>query len=162
MTAGEDNGPPLQCSFLANPKDGRAWWAAIYGVAQSQTRLKRLSSSSRETASARTGSSSLGWAGLSLYSTDFSINCISYELLYTFNTVGFTSSSNGKESACTAGDRGSIPGSGRSPGKRNGNLLQYSCLKNSMGRGPGWLQSMGSQRVRYDCATNSFSFYLKN
>ena len=43
---GEGNGNPLQCSCLENPRDGRAWWAAAYGVAQSRTRLKRLSSSS--------------------------------------------------------------------------------------------------------------------
>ena len=43
---GEGNGNPLQCSCLEDPRDGGAWWAAIYGVAQSQTRLKRLSSSS--------------------------------------------------------------------------------------------------------------------
>ena len=43
---GEGNGNPLQCSCLENPKDGGAWWAAVYGVAQSRTRLKRLSSSS--------------------------------------------------------------------------------------------------------------------
>ena len=43
---GEGNGNPLQCSCLENPRDGRAWWAAIYVVAQSQTRLKWLSSSS--------------------------------------------------------------------------------------------------------------------
>ena len=43
---GEGNGDPLQCSCLENPRDGRAWWAAIYGVAQSRTRLKQLSSSS--------------------------------------------------------------------------------------------------------------------
>ena len=42
---GEGNGNPLQCSCLENPGDGRAWWAAVYGVAQSRTRLKRLSSS---------------------------------------------------------------------------------------------------------------------
>ena len=42
----EGNGNPLQCSCLENPRDGGAWWAAIYGVAQSQTPLKRLSSSS--------------------------------------------------------------------------------------------------------------------
>ena len=42
----EGNGNPLQCSCLENPSDGGAWWAAIYGVAQSQTRLKQLSSSS--------------------------------------------------------------------------------------------------------------------
>jgi len=43
---GEENGNPLQCSCLENPRDGGTWWAAIYGVAQSRTRLKRLSSSS--------------------------------------------------------------------------------------------------------------------
>ena len=43
---GEGNGNPLQCSCLENPRDGRAWWAAVYGVEQSWTRLTRLSSSS--------------------------------------------------------------------------------------------------------------------
>ena len=42
---GEGNGNPLQCSCLENPRDGGAWWAAVYGVAQSRTRLKWLSSS---------------------------------------------------------------------------------------------------------------------
>ena len=44
---GEGNGNPLQCSCLENPRDRGAWWAALYGVAQSWTWLKRLSSSSR-------------------------------------------------------------------------------------------------------------------
>ena len=44
---GEGNGNPLQCSCLENPRDRGTWWAAVYGVAQSRTRLKRLSSSSR-------------------------------------------------------------------------------------------------------------------
>ena len=48
---GEGNGNPLQCSCLENPRDGGAWWAAVYGVAQSWTRLKRLSSSSSRTIS---------------------------------------------------------------------------------------------------------------
>ena len=43
---GEGNGNPLQCSCLENPRDGGAWWVAVYGVAQSRTRLKRHSSSS--------------------------------------------------------------------------------------------------------------------
>ena len=43
---GEGHGSPVQCSCLKNPRDGGAWWAAVYGVAQSRTRLKRLSSSS--------------------------------------------------------------------------------------------------------------------
>ena len=41
--SGEGNGNPLQCSCPENPRDGGAWWAAVYGVAQSRTRLKRLS-----------------------------------------------------------------------------------------------------------------------
>ena len=44
--SGEGNGNPLQCSCLENPRDRGAWWAAVYGVAQSRTQLKRLSSSS--------------------------------------------------------------------------------------------------------------------
>ena len=50
---------------------------------------------------------------------------------------GLPRGSDGKESACNAGDLGSVPGLGRSPGKGNGNPLQYSCLENSMDRG-GW------------------------
>ena len=47
----------------------------------------------------------------------------------------FPGGSDGKASACNAGNPGSIPGLGRSPGEGNGNPLQYSCLKNSMNRG---------------------------
>ena len=45
---GEGNSTPLQYSCLENPMDGGAWWAAVHGIAESRTRLKRLSSSSRE------------------------------------------------------------------------------------------------------------------
>ena len=48
---GEGNGNPLQCSCLENPGDAGAWWAAVYGVAQSRTRLKQLSSSSSSSSS---------------------------------------------------------------------------------------------------------------
>ena len=48
---GEGNGTPLQYSCLENPMDGGAWWAAVSGVEQSRTRLKRLSSSSHYTTS---------------------------------------------------------------------------------------------------------------
>ena len=48
---------------------------------------------------------------------------------------GFPGGSDGKASACNAGDPGSIPGLGRSPGEGNGDPLQYSCLENSMDRG---------------------------
>ena len=52
---GEGNGNPLQCSCLENLRDGRAWWAAVYGVAQSQTRLKQLGSSSSSSSQKLTG-----------------------------------------------------------------------------------------------------------
>ena len=54
-----------------------------------------------------------------------------------------------------AGDVGSIPGSGRSPGEWNSNPLQYSCLENPMDEETGGLQSMGSQRVGHDLAINN-------
>ena len=59
---GGGNGNPLPCSCLENPRDGRAWWAAVYGVAQSRTRLKWLSSSMNFTEKAMaTHSSTLAW-----------------------------------------------------------------------------------------------------
>ena len=57
--------------------------------------------------------------------------------------TGFPCSSVGKESACNAGDLGSIPGSVRSPGEGNGNPPQYSCLENSMDRGAWWSTVLG-------------------
>ena len=52
--------------------------------------------------------------------------------------MGFPGGSDGKASACNAGDPGLIPGSGRSPGEGNGNPLQYSCLENPMDREAWW------------------------
>ena len=60
-------------------------------------------------------------------------------------SASFPGGSVGKESACNAGDLGSTPGSGRSPGEGNGNTLQYSCLENPWTEKPGGLQSRGSQ-----------------
>ena len=65
-----------------------------------------------------------------------------------------------KKPPVNEGDMGSGPGVGRSPGGGNGNPLQYSCLENSMDRESGGLQTMGSQRVRYDWVTNSLFFEL--
>ena len=59
---GEGNGNPFQCSCLENPRDGRAWWAAVYGAAQSRTRLQRLSSSG--STMRKTWVQSLGWKDL--------------------------------------------------------------------------------------------------
>ena len=58
-------------------------------------------------------------------------------LFYT-SFCGFPSESDGKESACNAGDASSIPGSGKSPGEGNSNPFQYSCLGNPMERGAWW------------------------
>ena len=64
--------------------------------------------------------------------------------------MGFPGGSDGKESTCNAGDPGSTPGSGRSPGEGNGNPLQYSCLGNPMDEEPGGLHPIGLQRVGHD------------
>ena len=61
---GEGNGNPLQCSCLENPREGGAWLAAVYGVAQSRTRLKRLSSNRASRAIQQTSKgASLAWVG---------------------------------------------------------------------------------------------------
>ena len=72
---------------------------------------------------------------------------ISFPRLVTIslNLIFCIGGSDGKASAYNAGVPGSIPESGRSPGEGNGNPLQYSCLGNSMDRGPGGLQSMELQ-----------------
>ena len=57
--------------------------------------------------------------------------------------MGFPGGSGSKESACNAGDLGSIPGLGRSPGGRHGNPLQYSCLENPMDGGAWWATVYG-------------------
>ena len=61
--------------------------------------------------------------------------------------LGFPDGSDSKETAYNAGDPGSIPRSGRSPGEGNGNPLQYIAWKIPWVEGPGRLQSVGSQRV---------------
>ena len=70
---GEGNGNPLQCSCLKNPRDGGAWWAAIYGVAQSRTQLKQLSSNSKqEVARINTDIleiSELNWTGMGKFNS---------------------------------------------------------------------------------------------
>ena len=59
-----------------------------------------------------------------------------FELKLLMKHLGYSGGSDGKEPACNAGDQGLIPGSGRSPGEENGYPLQYSCLENSIDRGP--------------------------
>ena len=88
---GEGNGNPLQCSCLENPRDRGAWWAAVYGVAQSWTQLKRLSSSSHR------------------------ILCYARVRILTPKSLGLPGWLSGEESACQcrdAGDAGLTPGPG--------------------------------------------------
>ena len=65
----------------------------------------------------------------------------------------FSGSSVGKESACSVGELGLIPGSGRSSGERNSYPLQYSCPENSMDRGAWWATVHGVARVGYNLDT---------
>ena len=72
----------------------------------------------------------------------------------------FPCSSVGNVSACNAGDLGSVPGSGSSPGEGNGNPFQYSCLENPMDRGAWRATVHGNARVGYDLVLSFFSFFL--
>ena len=63
---------------------------------------------------------------------------------------GFPGGSDGRESACDAGDPGLIPGLRRSPGEGNGNPLQCSCLENPMDRGVWQSMALGSQRAEHN------------
>ena len=74
-----------------------------------------------------------------------------FSIRYT-SLLGFHYSSISKESACSAGDPGSNPGLGRSPGEANGNPLRSSCPETSMVRGAWWVQHMGSRRAGHDWA----------
>ena len=89
---GEGNGNPLQCSCLGNPRDGGAWWAAVYGVAQSRTRLKPLSSSSNIPAATPTPSLSIHLmrdpSSYSLIGRLLSLTSHSYLLFFPFSLAG--------------------------------------------------------------------------
>ena len=84
--------------------------------------------------------------------------------MYSFpnwtSPLGFPDSSDGKASAYNAGDLDSIPGSGRSPGERNGNPLQYSCLENPMGRGAWGATVRGVTKSRTWLSDFTFHFHI--
>ena len=89
------------------------------------------------------GSSAFSKSGLNVWK--FTVHVLSKPGLENFeHYFHFPGGSDGETFACNAGDPGSIPGSGRSPGEGNGTPLQYSCLETEE---TGGLQSMGSQRV---------------
>ena len=96
----------------------RSLEATVHGIAKSPTRLSDFHS-------------------VTHYVPGSAVSILKHHLILilTNSCESFSGVSDGKESACNAGDPGSIPGLGRSLGGGNGNLLQYSCLKNSMDRG---------------------------
>ena len=110
---GEGNGNPLQYSCLENSIERGAWWAAVCEVAQSRTRLKRLSSSSSSRASNRD-------VGFQKPGSDSG-----YPVAQMVKNL-------------PAMQESLIPGLGRSSGGGNGNPLQYSCLENSIDREALW------------------------
>ena len=132
---GEGNGSPLQYSCLENPRDGRAWWAAIYGVAQSRTQLSDFTFMFHFHVSLsyiREGDGS-----------PLQCSCLEnprdgracWGAAYTVRGLS------DKEYACNAGHAGNmhlISGSIRSPGIGNGTPLQSSCLGNPMNIGAWW------------------------
>ena len=131
---------------------GGAWWAAIYGIAQSQTQLKRLSSSSIPYQYIKVSS----LLNLTAYIAknlpamqETPIRFLRWKILWRRDRLptpvflGFPCGSASKESFRSAGDLSSIPGLGRFSGEGKGYPLQYSGLEKSM-------DYMGSQRVRHN------------
>ena len=131
-----------QSSVLAWRIPGMTEPGGVYGVAQSRTQLKQLSSSSSRVRSMGTKA----WKTCSFsgnYSRVGKI-CWRRDRLPTPVFLGFTGGSAGKESACNVGDLSLIPGLGRSPGEGKAYPPQYSGLENSMD------YSMGSQKAGHD------------
>ena len=127
---------PTPVFLPGESQDGGAWWAPVYGVAQSRTRLKRLSSSSRR----------LFWNNFAftekLQRWYRKIPWRRNRLL-TPVSLGFPGGSDSKESSCNVGDLGLIPGLGRSPGEGKGYPLQCSCLENPRNGGAWWAAVYG-------------------
>ena len=117
------HGKPLQYSCLEHPMHRAARWAMVHGLAKSQTRLKWLSTQAPHPKEKK--------LNMRVYTRCFR------EDVGIWWKLGFPSGSIGKESACNAGDPGSIPRLGRSPREGNGNPIQYSFLENSMDIGAG-------------------------
>ena len=112
--------------------EGGAWWATVHGVAKSRTRLSDF-----------THSLTHKYIKKEIYYEELAHAIVEKspslprKVGGIIQSEGFPGGSEAKASAWNAGDPGSIPGSGRSPGEGNGNPLQYSCLENPM-EGGAW------------------------
>ena len=154
---GEGNGNPLQCSCLENPRDRGAWWAAVYGVAQSQTQL----SSREEPQKGRI------WTGL-WNRTDLSEQsewreqnkeawrqkCGETTPLKRARSNGCWMEQEASQSGCIGSSMSPLMGETplHTPGEGNGNPLWYSCLENPVDRGAWQAESIGLQRVGHNWA----------
>jgi len=140
---GEGNGNLLQYSCLENTMDRGSWWAIVHGVTKSWTwlsywHLKNWALYKTKPNKWKVLYSSFQWRPLKarLKEPEKPIKRLPETKIKDYRF--FPGGSDGKVSACNAGDPVSIPGSGRSPGGGNGNPLQYSCLENSMDGGAWW------------------------
>ena len=136
----EGDGTPLQCSCLENPRDGGAWWAAIYWVTQSRTWLSYFTFTFHFHALEKdmaTHSSVLAWRIPGTVEPGGLPSMWSHRVGHDWSDLAAAAAGSfyGKKSACSAGDLSSVPGLGRSPREGNGYTRQYSCLENSMDRG---------------------------
>ena len=122
---GEGNGNPLLCSCLGNPRDGASWWAAIYGVAQSRTRLSDFTFSFHFTCIGAGNGNPLQCSCLGNPSDGGAWWASVYGVAQSRTRLKRLSSSS--KSVLNV-----------SSGEGNGNPLQYSCLENSMDRGAWW------------------------
>ena len=122
--------------------DRGAWRATAHGVAKSPTHLSvHVRARAHTCTHARTHACQVD----KVWPQDVDWVQVWSILSHLPGNKGLPSGSAGKVSACNAGDQGSIPGLGRSPGEGNGNPLQYSFLENPMDRGVWWAIVMGSQ-----------------
>ena len=145
--------------------DREAWHAAVHGAAKSRTQLSWLKVLLMNTVECQNHAffcvHAEHWVevtneddtiALSTCMHTHTHTCI-YKWSAQISHSCFPGGSDGKTSICNAGESGSVPGSGISPGEGNGKPLQYSCLENPMDRGACRLQFMRSKKVGHDWAT---------
>ena len=122
--------------------DGAAWWAAVHGVARSWIQLSDFTFTLHFHALEKemaTHSSVLAWRIPGMGKPGGLTSMGSHRVRHNWSDLAAEAADDDKESACNAGDLGSIPGSGRYLGEGNGNPLQYFCLENPMDRGAWWV-----------------------
>ena len=129
-------------------KDRETRYTTVYGVPRSRTPLNNWTTKKQQKSMFISNVTFFWWKN-SVLNT---INA------YLYIYMGFLGGSEVKASAWNVGDLGSIPGSGRPPGERNGNLLQYYCLENPMEGGTWWATVHGVPKSRTQLSDLTFTF----